>query len=125
MIFFVSERPDDGADFSIIAIHILGIADTFQECVVVLVLLRIVATLDHSDIASDGFLPGIEAVVVVAGRVVESERDTNLSPVTLLVSKFPFYEQARQAIPDEREWDVRKTQEEDMNEGTGTCFIND
>lgn len=73
MIFFVSERPDDGADFSIIAIHILGIADTFQECVVVLVLLRIVATLDHSDIASDGFLPGIEAVVVVAGRVVESE----------------------------------------------------
>ena len=87
MIFFVSERPDDGADFSIIAIHILGIADTFQECVVVLVLLRIVATLDHSDIASDGFLPGIEAVVVVAGRVVESERDTNqrdtnLSPVT-------------------------------------------
>ena len=91
MIFFVSERPDDGADFSIIAIHILGIADTFQECVVVLVLLRIVATLDHSDIASDGFLPGIEAVVVVAGRVVESERDTNqrdtnLSPVTCPLS---------------------------------------
>ena len=26
------------------------------------------------------------------------------------------------AIPDEREWDVRKTQEEYMNEGTGTCF---
>ena len=63
-------------------------------------------------------------------------RDTNLSPVTSvtfvtfeeyhdIVSKFPFYEQARQAIPDEREWDVRKTQEEYMNEGTGTCFIND
>ena len=29
------------------------------------------------------------------------------------VSKFPFYELARQAIPDEREWNVRKTQEED------------
>lgn len=27
-----------------------------------------------------------------------------------IVSKFPFYEQARQTIPDEREWDVRKTQ---------------
>ena len=68
------------------------------------------------------------------------KRDTNLSPVMSpvtsvtfvtfeeyhdIVSKFPFYEQARQAIPDEREWDVRKTQEEDMNEGTGTCFIND
>ena len=74
MIFFVSERPDDGADFSIIAIHILGIADTFQECVVVLVLLRIVASLYHLDIASDGFLPGIEAVVVMAGRIVEPEQ---------------------------------------------------
>ena len=50
---------------------------------------------------------------------------TRTCPLSLLVSKFPFYEQARQAIPDEREWDVRKTQEEDMNEGTGTCFIND
>lgn len=30
-----------------------------------------------------------------------------------IISKFPFYEQARQAIPDEREWDVRKAQEED------------
>ena len=29
------------------------------------------------------------------------------------VSKFPFYELARQAIPDEKEWNVRKTQEED------------
>ena len=29
------------------------------------------------------------------------------------MSKFPFYEQARQAIPDEREWEVCKTQEED------------
>ena len=29
------------------------------------------------------------------------------------ISKFPFYEQARQAIPDEREWEVHKTQKED------------
>lgn len=73
MISFVSERLGYGADLSVIAVHILGIADTFQEGVVVLVLLRVVTPLYHTDVAGNRLFPGVETVVVMMLRIEQAE----------------------------------------------------
>ena len=73
MISFVSERLGYGADLSVIAVHILGIADTSQEGVVVLVLLRVVTPLYHTDIAGNRLFPSAEAVVVMMLRIEQAE----------------------------------------------------
>ena len=56
-----------GTNLGVVVVHVLRIADTLQEGVVVFVLLGIVASLYYADITSNGFFPRFEVVVILFG----------------------------------------------------------